>query len=82
LLLPSLLLTFLIAVTIFSLFGDRSKFHRDCASKAPPSCGLSDELVDKILKSYKDNGLQFLPFFVAHVVLFNMRVFIGSRALA
>lgn len=50
-------------VAILCLCAHRAKFHRDCASKAPPSCGLTDELVDKILSSIsKDNGLLFCQF--------------------
>ena len=29
----------------------RFKCHKDCVNRAPPSCGLPDELVDAVLKS-------------------------------
>lgn len=56
--------TLLIFVIFWFCVDYRAKFHRDCASKVPPSCGLPDELVDKILNQIssfsKDSGLSVL----------------------
>jgi len=56
--------------SVFCVCGNRAKFHRDCALKAPPSCGLSDEIVDQILSSIsKDNGQQFHSCFLFELCL-------------
>lgn len=36
----------------------RMKFHRDCAAKAAPACGLPNELVDIILDSIRNNDCE------------------------
>ncbi len=35
----------------------RAKFHRDCAAKAAPACGLPSEYVDLVIDLLKDGKL-------------------------
>ena len=35
----------------------RQKFHRDCAAKAAPACGLPNELVDIFIETLKRDGM-------------------------
>ncbi len=37
-----------------SVISFRAKFHRDCAAKAAPACGLPSEYVDLVIDLLKD----------------------------
>lgn len=59
-----------VTLMVLSILFSRKKFHKDCAQRAPPTCGLSDAAVDALIDWPGNVSLVLLGVFLAFLLCY------------